>query len=133
MEEVMYMNEKAILITSSRAVFNGKTYVLSNISKVSIEKAKLPLLAVIIQTVLFLGVIMFGGIGLMTGIIWLTIMGIFCLGIWIFNIVDPRNKIYTVMLGTSGSMFDEEAFRSTDHEFIQKVVETLNNAIVNRG
>ncbi|GEM_PF-6628300 len=133
MDEVTYLDEKSVLITNTRAVFNGKTYAISNISKVSMARAHLPLLAVLIQVVLFIAVLMMGGIGLATGIVWMIIMGVFCLGLFIFNIVDPRNKIFTVMIGTSGSMFDEEAFRSTDQGFIQKIVDTLNTAIVKRG
>jgi len=132
MEEITYVNEKGIVVTSSRAVFNGKTYALSNISKVSLEKAKLPLINVLSQLVLFIGFIMCVGIGLISGIIWITLMGMMCLGIWIFTKVQ-FNKVFAVMLGTSGSMFDEEVFRSIDHEFMQKVVDSINKAIVNRG
>ena len=132
MEEITYVNEKGIVVTNSRAVFNGKTYALSNISKVSLEKAKLSLIEAIAQVILFIGFIMCVGIGLITGIFWITLLGIMCLGFWILYRV-ANSKIFAVLLGTSGSMFDEEVFRSNDHEFMQKVVDAINKAIVNRG
>ncbi len=132
MEETVFLNEKSVTITNTRAVFNGKTYAISNIAKVSMEKASFPLIGVIMQVVLFVAFLMCVGIGLGIGSALLIIFGVFCIIPFIITIINP-NKIFTVMIGTSGSMFDEEVFRSTDQEFIKKIVDTINNAIVNRG
>jgi len=123
--EQVFLNERDVSVSNSRMMHKGQTYAMSGITSVkSYEKKpsrKGPIILIIIgvlmlvdglhEPALLLGAIIF----LAGGIAW-----------WVLRKAD-----YSVLLtSASGEM---KAYTSKDKDFVIKIVNAVNDAIVHRG
>lgn len=118
-EEKTFFHQGGVRVTSARFINGGQTYAMSNVTSVKalIEKPQ-------------------RGGGILIALVALgmsiaaPIVGIPALGLTLFYLYKQKPK-YHVMLKTSGG---EASALSTDHEeYVDDVVEAVNQAIVHRG
>jgi len=119
--ETIFYNDSSIKVTQSRFITYSKTYTMRNISSVyifEIIKSKNKALLLIIVGFLLL---------FSKNIFWLGII-ILILGLWwIYTI---KNE-YAVRISTNAG--EVNSIVSKDRDYIQKIVNALNEAIIHRG
>ncbi len=119
--ETIFYQDNIVTITQSRYVTQSKTYAMRNISSVhifEIVKSKLPALIMI-----FIGIpLLFSKDIFYVGII------IIALGIWWFTYI--KNE-YSVRISTNAG--EANSIVSKDKNYVQKIVNALNDAIIYRG
>lgn len=117
--ETIFYQDNVVTITQSRYVTQSKTYAMRNISSVhifEIVKSKIPAILMILIGIPFL----FSKI--LIGII------IIALGIWWFIYI--KNE-YSVRISTNAG--EANSIVSKDRNYVQKIVNALNEAIIYRG
>ncbi|MBK7212103.1 MAG: QacE [Bacteroidales bacterium] len=117
-EEKVFLDEKGVKVTSARFITFGKTHSMSGVTAVSSyiikPNRKQPIILAVIG--LIITIFHWSGLILVAGAV----------AFWIMQ----KNK-YTVSLSSaSGS---EDALTDLDKDFILRVVDALNDAIVHRG
>lgn len=119
MEEKVFLDEKGVKVTNARFVTFGRTQALSGITSVSTLEKKpsrlFPIILIIVGALLIAGSPLFGIILMALGILWLYL----------------QKKTYIVQLESASGVSD--ALESKDSDFIFRVVDALNAAIVARG
>lgn len=134
-ETTYYSDDRGVRITNARAVFGSKTYAMSNISSVSLHIIPpsraggciVALLSIIFmfcalgtavpEDTRFVGLLaLFVGLGgVLGGILWMYSM----------------QPLYAVRIAaTSGEI---QAASSKDREYIESLINALNEAIIHRG
>jgi hypothetical protein len=118
-EEKIFLDEKGVKVTNARFVTFAKTHALAGITSVSSyvipPKRKGPIVVAILGVILFFVKWYLGIVFIALGVAW-----------WI-----SQKRIYQVVLSSaSGS---EDALSDPDSEFINRVVNALNEAIIHRG
>ena len=130
-EETTYYQDNRVQVTNARAVIDGKTYSMLNITSVNSLK-KSPQ---VLWPLFFLAI---GILGTITGIV-LTINGepATCLAGGIILLIIGaailflnKTKYYVVIGSASG---ETQALQATDQEYVKKVISALNEAIIKRG
>lgn len=123
------LNDGAILVSSTRAVMNGKTYALANVTSVYMAKispkAGCPvLLGALGAITLFMAISAGSGSGstLLVGVVCLVLAGI-----WFMRL----KPTYELKLASSSA--ETHALSSRDRAMIESVVDAINTAIVDRG
>ncbi len=120
--EKIFYQDANVLVTQSRIVAFGKTYAMRNISSVGMsENSKLFLK--IASTIM----LVFALIILYLRDYW---MGIAALGIAIIILFNARNEYVMIISSNSG---DNNALSSKNRDYIQSVIDAINEAIVHRG
>ncbi|WP_347069741.1 DUF6232 family protein [Flavobacterium sp. WV_118_3] len=122
-KERFFYRDLTVSVTQSRYITGDKTYALSNISSVTINRIKESRFnprVVIITGLIALFIpndfqIMIGGILLIVGIMWH------------INIRDS----FTVRISTNSG--ETDSIISSDEDYIKKIVSALNEAIIYRG
>ena len=126
-ERSYYSDEKGVNITGTRAIFGSTTYSMANISSVSTReepaKRALGIWIAIIGLLLLI-------IGVSASLTWLIIGGIVILGIGALIAWAAKGTYYVKISSASGEV---DALSSSDKEYIAKVVQALNEAIISRG
>lgn len=125
--EAFLFDANGVKITSTRAILGGKTYAMSNISSVSIgmipaNRGKGYLALLIGAFVLLAGIADASAGGVVAGLLFLAVG--YVLGIL------PKDT-YLVKLGSASGEMD--ALSSTDRDFIDGIVNAMNEAIIQRG
>jgi hypothetical protein len=128
-EETTFYSDGAIRVTNARAVIGGKTYAMANITSVSMGTRpanRNPGIVIAIVGLLIAactGIMASDGAG---GIVF----GILVLvaGIVVAVIAKPS---YIVRIGSASG--EADALVSKDREYIQKIVNATNEAIIKRG
>lgn len=119
--ETTFYQDSSVTVTQSRFVTKSKTYAMRNISSVhvfEIIKSKTKAIIITIIGLFFL---------FSKSIFWIGII-LLALGIWwIFSI---KNE-YAVRISTNAG--EANSIVSKNRDYIQKIVNALNNAIVHRG
>jgi len=121
MSEASYYQDGTVSITNARAVLGGKTYAMANITSVSmatIPANRKPGIVIAIIGLLIAGVTNGGIIGLL----------ILAAGIVLAVIVKPS---YVVRIGSASG--EADGLVSPNIEYIQKIVNAVNEAIIKRG
>lgn len=120
-QEKVFYQDANVLVTNTRLVINGKTYAIRNISSVAIQMAAQKF---IIESILFF-------IGFAEVIFRSTrIIGIlFIVGSIVIAVM--RKSIYCVRINSNAGEIDE--LISKDKEYIQKIVNAIQESIVYRG
>ena len=120
--EKIFYKDANVLITQSRIVTYGKTYAMNNISSAGI----------IDRNKFFLK--MASAIMLVFGLVGLYFkeygMGITALGIALVFMLISRNEYILIISSNSG---DTNALTSKNRQYIQTVMDAINEAIVYRG
>ena len=118
-EKVFYQDSK-VSVTLSRYIAANKTYAMRNISSVSIFKMSqsrtMPILLLVFGIILVITEVYSFGVTL-------ALIG----GIWLFTIKDK----FSVRISTNAG--EANSIVSSDKIYIQKIVDALNEAIIQRG
>lgn len=120
-EEKTFFRYEDVTVTSSRFIIGSQTFAMSNITSVKASRRDprrfWPIALIVVGVLALMAkaniwvVVLIGG----SGIAWLLM----------------QRAIYHVMLTTAGG--ETSALSSRQREYIEKVVQALNEAIVSRG
>jgi hypothetical protein len=128
-EEKAYLESKDATITTTRAIISGKTYTMSHVT--SVQAAKIPKSQTWpVITILAGGALLLGGLTDTSAYGGCLGFGILLLVIGIGWAVSNKDK-YAVRIGSSSG--ETDALVSVNQKAIQKVVDALQEAIVERG
>jgi hypothetical protein len=120
-QEKVFYQDSNVTVTQSRFIARSKTYAMRNISSVSIfriEKNRIFQIILIVIGVLML----FSDSSRVLGGIVAVIAAL-----WLFTIKDE----YSVRISTNAG--EANSLTSKDQNYIQKIVDALNDAIIHRG
>lgn len=126
-DERSFFNEGSVVITNSRAVIGGTTYAMSNITSVGMGSTPASRALGIIIAIFGVLVLLGGAAAESGGVI---AFGVVVLAVGIAAAVLPK-PTYIVKLGSASG--EQRALSSKDREFIERVVNAMNGAIVHRG
>lgn len=119
MEELVFLDECGVTVTKTRFITFGKTQALGGITSVSTlvrsPKRLGPILLVIIGILLVAMVPIIGFTAIALGIVWFIL----------------QKKVYIIQLESASGV--SNALESKDQDFIFRVSDALNAAIVSRG
>lgn len=119
--ETTFYQDSLVTVTQSRYITQSKTYAMRNISSVhvfEIVKSKVTPILMILFGIPFL----FSG-----SVFWI---GLILIGLGILIVFNIKNE-YTVRISTNSGEADSTI--SKDKEYIQKIVNALNDAMIHRG
>ncbi len=130
--ETVYYDEGGVRITDKRAVIGQTTYALANITSVGVgEQTSSPCVAIIMMVV-GVALAFVGGLSVLGdggGWYWLVIgAGLLVGGIMALRMARPR---YFARINSAAG--EQRALVGQDQASVQRVVEALNKAIVQRG
>jgi hypothetical protein len=133
-QEKVFYDSKNIKITNTRAIFHNTTYALANIASVKIF-TKPPSQAPV--ALLVIGGILLGSIGACIlsgdsnpGGYVLIVLGLVAIGLGIY-ISTKLKPDYLVRISSSSGEVD--ALKSREKQFIERIVNAINQAIIERG
>jgi hypothetical protein len=128
-EITFYSDENGVTVTSARLIISQKTYAMANITSVSVAKLPPPVGRVFIFGIGFLLGSYFIARQL-AGIAKLLIIGIALtvLAVFVNKFLKPT---YTVRVGSASGEWD--IISSKDREYIEDIVDAINEAIIERG
>jgi uncharacterized membrane protein YvbJ len=118
-EITLYSDNKGVKITNTRAIFRNKTYVMTNISSISIGYKKPNWLPAIV-------VLLFG----MACLFISPFLGFIVLIIGCVIFYFTKGEYSVRITSASG---ETDAFSDKDKEYIQNIVTAINEAIIHRG
>lgn len=128
-EEVAIYQDANIQITSLRAMLHGKTYAMANVTSVSMytqlaDKTLAIVLAIAGGLWALIGLFSYElrGCSLFFGILMVVIGA---------AIAASKKDVYWIRIGSASG--ETNALRSHDHDYIARVVNAMNEAIVRRG
>lgn len=119
--ETTFYQDSFVKVTQSRYITQSKTYAMRNISSVhvfEIEKSRVTPILMMLIGIPFL----FAG-----NVFWI---GLILIGLGILIVFNIKNE-YTVRISTNAGEADSTI--SKDKEYIQKIVNALNDAMIHRG
>ncbi|PTU70755.1 DUF6232 family protein [Chromobacterium haemolyticum] len=123
MDEQVFFNESGVSVSNSRFIVNGQTYAMNSVTSVKQGETKPesgPEYFIILISVL---VVVFGDS------LWKIGAALVCAAMIYF--IKSKKWTYSVVLNVSSG--EMQALRSKDKEYIGKIIEALNQAIVSRG
>ena len=126
-ERTFYSDETGIRITGTRAIFKNTTYSMANIS--SIRTSETPAKRGGAIVALIRGIIIFI-IGISADVTALSIVGVIVALLGILWIWLAHGKHHIMITSVSGEI---SALESKDKEYVHKVAQALNEAIIHRG
>lgn len=131
-QEIVYYQDQSVLVTNTRAILQGKTYAMANVTSVSLGEIPAN------QTP---GFILFGAsiatflcsLSIFSGSSLLLWIGIVCLVGFVagFVVMLKAKRTYWVNLGSASG--ETHALMALNHEYVTKVVNAINQAIIARG
>lgn len=121
-EKIFYSHDN-VEVTKSKFTVASKVYAMRNIS--SVDNQRLPANKFLAFIMVLLGIIC-----LIVGSGSAYILGATLLGLGIYLIVTTKDKFAVKIATNSG---EQEAIISEDSEYIQQIVNAINEAIVHRG
>ena len=127
MREEVFLDRGRVLVTTTRLVVNGRTFAISGINSVSIQREQLKLGWQVV--VAFLGaVVLLGGLGGdSTGVVAFGFLMIVAALVWAF-FSWPRHYVSLEMAGR-----ESVPLSRLNRQLVLDVVDALNRAIVARG
>jgi hypothetical protein len=129
--EVVFYESPEAVVTNTRAVLDGVTYAMANVTSVRMHKAE-PSHVFPIVCLLFGGLLII--VALSQGNLrenWLWLMGGIFAVIVGGHLLITWEDTYTVVLGTSGG--ETHAISNQDKSKISPIVDAISKAIVTRG
>jgi len=119
--EILFYQDLQVMVTQSRYIANSKTYAMRNISSVHlfeiVKSRTIPILMIVVGLLIFVigdGKII-GGLILLLGVLFLAL---------------TKNE-YAVRISTNSG--ESNSIVSNDKNYVQQIVNALNEAIINRG
>ena len=129
MSEVNYYQDGTVTITNARAVLGGKTYAMSNITSVAMGAKPANVQPGIVVALIGLAIAACslsagnsGAVGVIFGI--LVLVGGIALAVM-------AKASYIVRIGSASG--ETDGLVSNDTEYVQKIVNAVNEAIIKRG
>lgn len=119
MDEKTFFQQGSVKVTNARFINSGQTYAMSNVTSVKAFTEKPSRTGGYVIALIAL---------LMSGIA--PVVGLPVLVLTLLYLYKQKSK-YHVMLSTSGG--ESSAFTTYHKEYVEDVVEAVNNAIVHRG
>jgi hypothetical protein len=114
------LDDPNVHVSTTRAIINGTTYAMANITSVrALEKRPSyvgPGICGILGALFVLGHVWFFGAVLLAGAV-----------LWGYNLKAE----YTVLVGTAGG--EHAALVSRELQYVQRIVQAINDAIIARG
>lgn len=128
-EEISLYRDATIQVTNLRAILPGKTYAMANITSVSTFTQPANTAPGVIMAIL-------GALIVLPGIVVSEMRGCsFTVGIAMLiigiAIAAAAKNVYWVRIGSASG--ETNALRSEDHDYVARVVDAINEAIVRRG
>lgn len=122
-EEKIFYNDKSVTVTQSRFIANKKTYAMRNISSVSVSTIEKS--AWFQMLLFFLGIV----IAIMSNdeARWIGIGVVLLSLVWMAMLKSS----YAVCISTNAG--EVNSLESERKEYIQRIVNALNEAIIHRG
>jgi hypothetical protein len=119
-QEKVFLKDNNVTVTQARYIANGKTYTMRNISSVSLFTLKssytLEIILIVMGVILLIaGTYIIGGILLAIGV----------------TLMVLKKDEYAVRISTNSG--ESNSLTSKDKNYIQKIVDALNDAIIHRG
>jgi hypothetical protein len=150
-QEKVFFQDKIVLVTNSRAVLGSRTFAMSNIT--SVTPGVIPADRTFGIVIAIIGVLVTGFCGFISlfGLVWLfgassknmssalggnifiglfVLLGVLILGLGIFLAMREK-PTYVVRIGSASG--ESNALASKDYQYIYKVVNAMNQAIIHRG
>lgn len=119
MDEKIFFHQGSVKVTSARFINGGQTYAMSNVTSVKTFAQKPSRAAGIF-------VVLVGAMALAASVL----VGALIVGLAVYFLYQQKT-MYHIMLSTSAG---ESSALSTDHrEYVEEIVDALNQAIVHRG
>jgi hypothetical protein len=126
-EETTYYQDGQVTISNARAVLGAKTYAMTNITSVTMgEKPANRALGAVLVLAGGAGLCV-GGAGDSSGALIVGVLLVIA-GIALAILAKPS---YIVKIGSAGG--ESDALIAPDKEYIQKIVNAVNEAIIKRG
>lgn len=125
-DEKTFYSSGGIRITNKRAVFGSKTYSMANISSVNTTEDPPKRSGGIWTAISGIGILILGAI---VGFVWLILGGIVVLIIGILFAYLASGTYHVQLSSASG---ESHAFSSNKKDEILKIVQSLNDAIIDR-
>jgi len=129
-QEVVYYEDQSVTVTSSRAIFGSKTYAMSNVTSVSLwqepANRSIGCFVFVLGSIvsLFFGIL--GGSNNPFG--WIMFVLTIVVSVAAANSQKPR---FFVRVGSASA--EANALWAHDRDYIQKIVNAVNTAIIERG
>jgi hypothetical protein len=125
--ESMIYQDGTVQVSTSRAIVNGVTYAMANVTSVRmlVEPPSRGFATLMIGFGALLLIIGFSAGSFGTGFTGVIIGGI---GVLIYM---SQKANYLMLIGSSSG--EKNALKSQDHNYIQSIVEAMNHAIIARG
>ena len=120
MDEKTFFDVDGVKVTNARFIVDGQTYTMNNITSVK-QSGEEP------SRILPVILLLIGGV-LLIKQQWLASLIFVTVGAWIWKSQKPK---YHIVLTTSAG--ESKALTTNQKEYITKVVQSLNEAIVHRG
>jgi hypothetical protein len=127
--ETSIYHDATIHVTNLRAMLQGRTYAMANVTSVSMYTAPgkpIPGYVLAVVGALFL----FAGFGEGEGAGCAAFLGVVLLVTGILYAISQKN-VYWVRIGSASG--ETNALSSRDRDYIEKIVAAMNDAIVMRG
>ncbi|EOW9276587.1 DUF6232 family protein, partial [Vibrio cholerae] len=120
MEEKIFFESNDVKVTNSRFITGNQTYAMSNVTSVKPHKQspnRMPWIFALFMGVFFI-------------LIKSYLIGFGLIGLAIFVLYNQK-PLYTVILKTSSG--ENRALHTNEQEYLNQVINALNEAIVHRG
>ncbi len=121
MEEKIFFNQGDVTVSNTRFTVNGQTYAMSNVT--SVKSHITPPERGGILLILF-------GLACFFGNAWIFAGGVLSIILGVSSLI-ASGTMYSVILNTSSG--ENQVLFSTDKNYINNVIFSLNEAIVSRG
>ena len=128
-EEVSIYQDANIHVSNLRAILQGKTYAMANVTSVSMFTQVANTTPGVIIAALG-GLLALAGFGSDDGFGCFVTFGLMLLAVGIAYFVSQKN-VYWVRIGSASG--ETNALSSRDRDYINRIVNAMNEAIVRRG
>ena len=128
--ETTYYQDGSIMVTNARAVLGSKTYAMANITSVSMGEIPANRTAGIVIVVIGLAILACSASAGSNSSAGGIIGGLVVAGFGAFLAYAAKTQ-YIVKVGSASG--ESNALTSNNREYIQKIVNSINEAIIKRG
>lgn len=123
MDEKLFFNQNNVSVSNSRFIVDGQTYAMNGVTSVKTGKKEPARVGPIILALVGILILFGGEIGPI-------FIGLIMIGLAVFWWKKQKPELSVVLNSSSG---EAQALKSQDADFINGVIEALNNSIIHRG
>ena len=126
-EQTFYSDEAGVRITGTRAIFYNTTYSMANIASIRTVKIPPKRTGAIWTIIIGVGLSI---IGFSIDLSILTIVGVVILLLGILWVWKASGEYHIMITSSSG---EASALKSKDRDYISRIAQAMNEAIISRG